>query len=350
MGEVDSSSGRGTVGSGIVLLLSAEFPIWVNILLLLIGLVIITRGADKFVDSAVVIAEKTLVPKVIIGVTIVSLGTTLPEFSVAVLGGIFGRSPTVMGNAVGSAICNIGLVLGTCLLIRPIVVHRRLYWQQGVIMVLAGVLVVLLSLDGYLSRRDALVLTAGLAGYIYLSIKMVGTASKNARKRGVEIAVAPEAIATSAHSLRRAVLWFVLGAIAVALGATLIVQSAVVVANWLGIPELIIGLTVVALGTSLPEYVTGLTATVKRHGDIAVGNIIGADILDIVWVLGPGVLIFSRLPVERQTLVLDYPVMLTLMVLLVVFGVAGKQLGRWGGGVLLGVYVVYLALMFGLFA
>jgi cation:H+ antiporter len=329
---------------------SGEFPIWLNILLLLIGLVIITGGADKFVDSAVVIAEKTLVPKVIIGVTIVSLGTTLPEFSVALLGGVFDRSPTVMGNAIGSAICNIGLILGTCLLIRPIMVNRRLYWQQGVIMVLAGVLVVLLSLDGYLSRWDALILTAGLAGYIYLSIKMVSTANKDAKNRVAGVEQSLEVLATPAYSLRRAVVWFILGAIAVGLGATLVVQNAVVVANWLGVPELIIGLTVVALGTSLPEYVTGLTATIKGHGEITVGNIIGADILDIIWVLGPGALSFSRLVVERQTMVFDYPVMLILMVLLIVFGVTGKQLGRWKGGVILGIYVVYLVLIFLLFA
>jgi cation:H+ antiporter len=136
----------------------------------------------------------------------------------------------------------------------------------------------------------------------------------------------------------------------VVLGATLIVQNAVVIARWLEIPELVIGLTVVAVGTSLPEYVTALTATFKRHGELAVGNMMGADILDIFWVRGLGGIGFSLLRVERQTMVLDYPVMLTLMVLLLVFGIIGKQLGRWKGGVLLGVYGVYLALIFLIFA
>ena len=155
--------------------------------------------------------------------------------------------------------------------------------------------------------------------------------------------------AAPAYSLKRAVVFFTLGAAGVGVGATLIVQNAVIVANWLGIPELIIGLTIVALGTSLPEYVTGITSVIKGHEEIAVGNIIGADILDIFWVLGPGALSFSSLPVARQTMVLDYPTMLILMALLVVFGLTGRQLSRWHGGVMLGVYGVYLAMMFLLF-
>ena len=145
-------------------------------------------------------------------------------------------------------------------------------------------------------------------------------------------------------------MWFLLGAVAVILGATLVVQNAVIVARWMEIPELIIGLTVVAVGTSLPEYVTAVTATVKGHGDIAVSNMIGADILDIFWVRGLGGIGFFLLPVERQTMVLDYPVMLAIMALLVTFGSIGKQLTRWQGGILLAVYGIYLALMFRFFA
>ena len=122
------------------------------------------------------------------------------------------------------------------------------------------------------------------------------------------------------------------------------------IAKYFGVSSIVIGMTVVAFGTSLPEYVTGLTATVKGHGEITLGNIIGADILDIFWVLGPGALTFSLLPVERQTMVLDYPVMLSIMVLLAIFAVTGKQLARWQGGMLLGIYGGYLVLMFLLFA
>lgn len=331
-------------------MLGDGFPIWANILLFLIGFVIITKGADKFVDSAVVIAEKTRIPMVIIGATIVSLGTTLPEFSVSIVSGFLNRPQITMGTTIGSTIGNIGLILGTCLLIRPIVVDRKLYWQQGAIMVLGGVVIVLLSLDGYLSRWDALVLTAGLAGFIYFSIKQARVARRNAIDTIAHAEQTPETIAAPAYGMSRAVVWFILGAVAVAGGATLVVQNVVVVARWLGIPELVIGLTVVALGTSLPEYVTGLTATFKRHGEITVGNIIGANILNIFWVRGLGGIGFLLLPVARQTMVFDYPVMLTLMVLLILFGVTGRQLVRWKGGVLLAIYGIYLALVFQLFA
>lgn len=331
-------------------MLTGGFPIWANILLFLIGFVIITKGADKFVDSAVVIAEKTRIPMVIIGATIVSLGTTLPEFSVSIVSGFLSRPQITMGTTIGSTIANIGLILGTCLLIRPIVVERKLYWQQGAIMVLGGAVIVLLSLDGYLSRWDALVLTAGLAGFIYFSIRQARLARRNAIDATASAEQTQETIAAPAYGMSRAVVWFILGAVAVAGGATLVVQNVVVVARWLGIPELVIALTVVALGTSLPEYVTGLTATIKRHGEITVGNIIGANILNIFWVRGLGGLGFSLLPVARQTMVFDYPVMLTMMGLLVLFGATGRQLARWTGAVFLAIYGIYLALMFQLFA
>jgi cation:H+ antiporter len=330
--------------------LGADFPIWANILLLLIGLAVITKGADKFVDSSVVIAHRTRVPKAIIGATIVSVGTTLPEFSVVVIAGVFAHSPTAIGNAIGSTICNIGLILGTCILIKPVFTHRRLYWQQGVIMLLAGVIITLLSIDGYLSRWDSLILTAGLVGYLYVFTKQVSAARKDITDGAANIGQIHVTADVTAYSIRRAVVWFIIGAVGVGIGATLIVQNAVIIADWLGIPELIIGLTVVALGTSLPEYVTGLTAVIKGHEEIAVGNIIGADILDIFWVLGLGALSFPRLPVERQTIILDFPVMLAFMVLLVVFGLTGKKLARWEGGIFLGMYAGYLALMFLQFA
>jgi cation:H+ antiporter len=326
----------------------SELPIWLNILLLLIGLAIITKGADKFVDSAVTFAQKTGVPKVIIGATIVSLGTTLPEFSVAAFGGLFDRAPTAMGGAIGSTICNVGLVLGTCILIRPILLKRSLYWRPAAIMVLAGITVWLLSLDGYLYRWDSLILTAGLAAYLYFNVRAAGGARKIPNNAS-DFEPISGTTTSSTQSLRKAVVWLVVGAIGVAFGATFIVETAVNVARWLSVPELVIGLTVVAFGTSLPEFVTGLTATFKGHGDITLSTMIGADILDILWVLGPGALSFAQLPVERQTLTLDYPMMLTIMVLLTVFIIASRQLARWQGGVLLGAYGTYLALMFLLF-
>lgn len=146
--------------------------------------------------------------------------------------------------------------------------------------------------------------------------------------------------------LGKEIFWLLLGGLAVVAGATLIVQNTVVVARWLGVPELVIALTLVALGTSLPELVVGITSSVKGHNDIAAGNLIGASILDILWVRGPGGLVFSRLPVEHQTLVLDYPVMLGLAALLIIFLAARKRLSRLNGGILFAIYVGYLAVLF----
>ena len=207
----------------------------------------------------------------------------------------------------------------------------------------------LLSIDGYLSRWDTLILTAGLVGYIYYSVRLARAARQDAKDSMASVEQTLETVVPPAHSLKKAMVWFILGTAAVIVGAALVVQNAVIVARWLGIPELVIGLTVVAVGTSLPEYVTALTATIKGHGDIAVSNVIGADILDIFWVRGLGGVGFFLLPIERQTMVLDYPVMLTLMALLVIFGAIGKQLTRWQGGVFFAIYGIYLTLIFRLF-
>lgn len=328
-----------------------DFPIW-NLFLLLTGLALIAKSADKFVDAAVAIAQRLCVPEVIIGATIVSLGTTIPEFTVSITSGIFDRPQTTMGDAIGSNIANIALVLGICLVVRSAAINRRLHLQQGAIMLLASLTVILLSVDGLLCRWDSLILTLGLGGYCYYSVRAAQRERSGVisglRQDGAGVPTREgEAVIPSDACLRRRIAWFAIGAIGVLAGATLIVQNAVIVARGLGVSELVLALTVVAVGTSLPELATAVTATLKGHPGIAVGNMIGACILCLLWVRGVGGFPFSSpLPIEPHMWVLDYPVMLMVMTLLLVFGAMGGQLKRWHGITFLAIYAAYASVLY----
>jgi cation:H+ antiporter len=315
-------------------------PIWINALLFLLGLGIIAKGADWFTDASVSIAEATRVPKAIIGATIVSVATTLPEFSVSLTAALSRQPQTAIGNAVGSTICNIGLILATMVLIRPVIIEQDAVRKQGVFMVLAGAAVILLAIRGTLSRGGGLVLVAGFVAYIWYSIN-----TARSHRRGHQ---ALDSTERDSKEPGPQIGFFLLGAAGVVVGSMLLVKNARVLAEWLDVPELVVGLTAVAVGTSLPEYVTAITATLKGHGELGVGNVIGANILDLVWVLGVSALT-RPLHLERQTQVLDLPLMLLIMVLLVVMIGNDSSLKRWEGAVLFGVYMLYLALMLTLF-
>jgi cation:H+ antiporter len=335
-----------------------SLPRWANALFFLLGMAVITKGADLFTDSAVRLAELSRIPKVIIGATVVSLATTAPEFSVSFVAALLNRPQTTIGNAIGSTICNIGLILGSCVLVRAASSEKKIVLQQGIFMLAAAIGVTVFSLGGTLEPWAGVILIGLLGGYIYYSYS---TAMRIRRAKGSTLVAekpgkgTDEALAqvfSNPHppgqSLSRELGLVMAGGAAVVIGSILLVQNAAILARWLGIPELIIGLTLVALGTSLPEYVTAFTSTLKGHSDLGVGNIIGANFLDIAWVIGFSSLV-RPLPIERQTLVLDYPFMLLLMGLLVYFGSRNSKIERLQGGKLFAVYILYLALMFSLF-
>jgi cation:H+ antiporter len=245
-----------------------SLPRWANALFFLLGMAIITKGADLFTDSAIRLAELSRIPKVIIGATVVSLATTAPEFSVSFVAALINRPQTTIGNAIGSTICNIGLILGTCALIRAASSEKKIVLQQGSFMLAAAVGITLFSLGGYVEPWMGVILIVLLAGYIYYSYS---TAMRIRRANGNAV-VADQAGASGLEaaaevagnpgppnqSLSRELGIVLAGGAAVVIGSLLLVQNAAILARWLGIPELIIALTLVALGTSLPEYVTAL--------------------------------------------------------------------------------------------
>lgn len=327
----------------------ASLPIWANIVVFLLGMAVITKGADLFTESAIHLAEVSRIPKVIIGATLVSLATTAPEFSVSVTAALMNMPQTAIGNAIGSTICNIGLILGLCALIRPLSSEKKIVLQQGSFMLVAAVAVTLFSLGGYLETWEGVILVLLLAGYIYYSYS---TAMRIRSENRTNEALAGGDAGVHQPPAQGALkdLGMVLaGGACVVIGSIVLVQNGAILARWLGVPELMIALTLVALGTSLPELVTSLTSTLKGHSDLGVGNIIGANFLDIAWVLGISALV-RPLPIERQTMVLDYPFMLLVMAMLVIFGSTSTKIGRLKGSIILGTYIIYLTIMFTKFA
>ncbi len=322
-----------------------------DITMFVAAVALIGKGADWFLEAAVKISELTHIPKAIVGATIVSLATTLPEFSVSAIATVQDHTDMAIGNAVGSAICNIGLILGLCTLAKESPTDRDLVRRQGAAMMGAGILVYALSAGGQLSRGSGAVLLLGLLAYMSWSVKTARARRQTAMdERKVQN---QDADYSTTPPLGREILLFISGAACVIVGSRLLVSSGVKLAGLLGVPEMVISLTVVAFGTSLPELVTAVTASIKGHEEMAVANVIGANIMNILWVLG-GCALIRPLPLKPspsfmgmpQTQSLDMPVMCLLMILLLGFASSRATLGRKEGGVFLGIYTAYLLILF----
>ena len=303
---------------------------------MLVSFVMITKGADWFVESAVSISEKSGIPKIIIGATIVSFATTAPEFTVSAMAAYLDHVEMTVGNAVGSAICNAGLILGAIIAIKAIPIELQGFTRKGGFMLGSALLLMLVALDGRISSFDGILLLMVFVGFMYYNFRLQRAVfdGKDELREKVPIS-----------HLKKDIALFITGALLVVIGSRILVDSGITIAEWLGIPEMIIALTLVALGTSLPELITALSSTLKGHQDISIGNILGANTMDIALILGASSQI-RPLTILPQSLEYDFPIMILIMVLLLVFGITGRKLERWEGGVILGVYVGYI---FGLF-
>ncbi len=312
----------------------AGFPLWVNLLLFFLGIALITKGADWFTHGAVGIAEITGIPKMVVGATLVSLATTAPEFSVSATAAYLGHPATSIGNAVGSTICNIGLILAVASLIAPVSLPRANVAPKSAFMLALGALLVLLGRDAKLDGAEGLVLLGLVPVYLWLGVRGAQWSDFGGTTAGPQT--------------QRVALRFVAGAVLVVLGSVLLVQNAAHLARALGVPELVIALTLVAVGTSLPELITAISASLHGHGEIAVGNVVGANVLNIAWVLG-GASVIAPLGIQRQSFLLDFPFMLLMMAVFLLLVVSGRGVGRATGCAFLSGYVCYLSLMFARF-
>ena len=249
-----------------------------DILLIAVGFALVAKGGDLFVDSSIHIGRALRIPRFVIGGTLVSLATTTPELVVSATAAAMGDSGIALGNAVGSCICNIGLVVGLVAIIMPVEVDRPDFIRRAAWMVGGGVLVVAFSWDRSMERVFGVLLLVGAAAY--LAWDLVGIL--RSRRQSAGEAGDPDA----SDGLGAAVGWFAVGAACVVAGSRLLVTSGQDLAAALGVPSAIIGFSVIAIGTSVPELVTGVTAARKGVPDLSLGNILGANVLNLLLIVG----------------------------------------------------------------
>ena len=297
-------------------------------ILLIVGFVLLIKGADLFVDGASSVAAKLKVPSLIIGLTVVSIGTSLPEAAVSVSASLSGNNSISLGNVIGSNIFNLLMVVGVSSAILPIVTDRDMLKRDMPINIGVTVLLGILLFDGHLSRLEALLLLLLLAAYMFLLIR-------SALKNRVE------AEETKVLSWAKSIVFIVLGVAAIIGGGQLVVNSAKTIALALGMSETLVGLTVVAIGTSLPELVTSVVAARKGDSGIAMGNVIGSNLFNILFILGMAGVI-KPLTADAAFFI-DTGILLGISALMLLFAFTKRKISRVEGITCVLLYVAYTA-------
>jgi len=314
-----------------------------DLLLLLGGLALIVKGGDFFVAAAIRIAEFLRMPRVVIGSTLVSLTTTMPELVVSLTAGLKGESGLAVGNAVGSVICNIGLILGITATIKHVEVHFRVMRQPLLVMSGTAVLLFLMTLDLRLVRWQGVLLLAGGLAYFcfdFISHWRDRRPADQAEAQAIEAGVTRTRFAWLETSWGSA-MQFAVGAAIVVLGSRFLVDGAVGLATRMGIPSIVVGLTVVAVGTSLPELVTAITSSRKSVSDLAVGNVLGANIANLTLIVGTAAVV-QNVTMDRLTQLFNFPAMLAVMAVLVWMLWTDRRVTRREGVTLVVIYGIYL--------
>ena len=316
------------------------------VLLFAVGLVCLIKGGDWFVDGATGIARKFRVPELLIGATVVSIGTTLPEVMVSTTSALSGHGQIAYGNAIGSVICNAALIAAITIAVRPGKVDpKSLRIPVLFFFVAAALYAGVAYTTGYFSRPVGLVLLALFVAYMVCNVM----AMKNAPAPAEDV----EEETHAEMSFGKMIALLVLGAALIAVGADLLVDNGTLIAQALGVPESVIALTFVALGTSLPELVTAITSLAKGHGALSLGNVIGANVFNLVLVSGMSVTVapFSipqnaTIAGINSSLVLDLPIMFAVMLILTVPALVKGRLSRWQGVLMLCIYAAFCAAQF----
>ena len=319
---------------------------FISVLFFALGLVLLIKGGDWFVDGATGIARRFRLPDIIVGATVVSIGTTLPEVMVSTTGALLGQGAMAYGNAIGSIICNTALIAAISVTSNPGPVNVKtmkmpvfFFFTSAAVYCLAAYWL------GTFPRWLGIIMLAIFVVYLIANVRQ-GLRYPEETAEEAESATPP-------HSLAMELVLLVIGAALIAYGANLLVEHGTIIAQKLGVPETVIALTFVALGTSLPELITTITSLKKGHASLGIGNVIGANVFNLVLVSGVAVTIAPfDVPVgklllgQNASLVLDIPLMLLVMLLLTVPALTQKRLSRWQGITLLCIYAAFCAFQF----
>lgn len=319
------------------------------IVLFLVGFVLLIKGGDWFVDGSVGIAHRYHIPEILIGATVVSIGTTIPETMVSSIAAAVGQSQTAYGNAIGSVICNTALISAITISAKASAdVDTRTFRTPVIFFFIAAALYAGVAYTtGTFSRLIGIVLLAMFVAYMTITIRQAFTG---------RLVMDPEDDGQEEEKenpLWKDILFLVLGAAFIAVGAKLLVDNGKIIAEGLGVPESVIALTFIALGTSLPELVTAITSLVKGHSSLSLGNIVGANLFNLVLVSGMAITINpfvvpadKLIGTRNASLVVDIPLMLFVMAFMTVPALCTKKLRRYQGIILLVIYAAYITFQF----
>ncbi|WP_300583216.1 calcium/sodium antiporter [uncultured Pseudoalteromonas sp.] len=308
------------------------------ILAILVGFALLIWSADRFVDGAAVSAKYAGMPSLLIGMIVVGFGTSAPEMLVSAMAAADGSPELALGNALGSNIVNIGLILGITALIAPIAVHSNIVKKELPLLLVVSVLFALLIVDGGLSRFDAGVLLLGFCSFMGWSIYSGFKSKNDSLATDVE-----QELNVQTMSLKAAIVWLVVGLVVLIISSRLLVWGAVSIAEIMGISDLIIGLTIVALGTSLPELAASIAAARKGEHDIAIGNVIGSNIFNILAVTGIAGMIAPAVKLSPDLLSRDWLAMLSLSIFLLIFAYGHRGIGRVNRAEGIGLLLIFIA-------
>jgi cation:H+ antiporter len=317
-------------------------PGWVAWGLLVLAFGVLAKSSDFFVDSAVGIASRLGIPKLVIGLVLVSFATTTPELTVSLLAARQGRPEMALGNAIGSIICNCGLALGLCGLLsrQPVPVMRRVFLNTAFCLTLACLLLIFFVWrDGCLARLEGLTLFGVFAFYLGFLFRQYMRGEMHENTITQTLGSVPS------RGLIVLISGFLLGLGGVILSSRVVVTCAVTIAGRLGVPESIIALTIVALGTSVPEVATSVTSAIKGEGALSVGNILGANIMNVCWVAAASALT-NPLYISQREMFLMFPALFIMLLVTIMALYTRETLSRLEGGILLGGYVSYVLSFF----
>lgn len=316
----------------------------VALLFVVVGIGLLAVGGEALVRGAVSLARQLHVSTVVIGLTIVAMGTSAPELAASLTAALHGRGDIAVGNVVGSNILNIAMIVGMSAMILPIAVHLSAILVEWPVMLVLSVAVIGMAQDGVISRAEGIGLVVTLVLFVgYLIVNAKRPASTRDRP-SIELEVDAHTVRAARHQGYVDVGLILLGVAMLVGGAQALVRGAVVLAEFAGLSDRVIGLTVVAFGTSLPELATSLVAARRGQAEIALANVIGSNIFNLTAILGV-VAIVTPQSVSRETLTLDFWWMLGYAVILLPMMRVGMRIGRWEGATLLAAYGVYLMLL-----
>ena len=315
----------------------------IPVLLFIVGLLFLIKGGDWFVDGASELARRFHLPELLIGATVVSIGTTLPEVMVSTMSALSGHGEIAYGNAIGSVICNAALIAAITIAVRPGKVDPKTL-KMPVLFFFAAAAIYCVAAYGFgkFTRPMGFIMLAMFVAYMAANIHQMKNAPAEEHEEEEETMPLP-----------RMLMLLVLGAVLIAMGANLLVDNGTLIAQALGVPESVIALTFVALGTSLPELVTAITSLIKGHSDLSLGNVVGANVFNLVLVSGVSVALAPFTVPQSATifgmnssLVLEIPVMIAVMVLLTAPALVKGKLSRVQGVALLVIYAVFCGIQF----